>query len=117
MGKTLSDKKKLAKRQAYAKEYWSRPEVKKRKAEQNYLKYHEDPKFKKKAIASFKKYYDSNKENFIEEQKKRNKFNADERKEYARKYYLLNKEKLKKRQKKYYRENKDQYKEYTKKKN
>jgi hypothetical protein len=114
MGKLLSDKEKLAKRQAYAKEYWSRPEVKKRKAEQNYLKYHEDSKFKKRSKESFKKYYDSNKEEFIEEQKKRNQFNAEERKEYARKYYLLNKEKLKKRQKKYYKENTEQYRAYKK---
>jgi hypothetical protein len=114
MGKLLSDKEKLAKRKAYAKEYWNRPEVKKRKAEQNYIKYHEDPKFKKKSKESFKKYYESNKDEFIDEQKKRNEFNAEERKEYARKYYLLNKEKLKKRQKKYYKENTEQYKTYKK---
>ena len=115
MGKLLSEKEKLAKRKAYAKEYWSRPEVKKRKAEQNFTNYHKDPKFKKKRNTSFKKYYESNKEAMIEEQKKRNEFNVEERKEYARKYYLLNKEKLKNRQKKYYKNNTEQYKLYTRK--
>mgnify|MGYP003323458728 CR=1 FL=1 len=112
MGKLLSEKEKLAKRKAYAKKYWSRPEVKKRKAEQNFTSYHKDSKFKKKRIESFKKYYESNKESMIDEQKKRNAFNAEERKEYARKYYLLNKEKLKKRQKMYYKDNPEQYKAY-----
>jgi hypothetical protein len=114
MRKLLTEKEKLAKRKAYSKEYWSRPEVLKKKAEQNYVKYHEDEAFKKNRIISFKKYYNSNKEEFIEDQKKRNAFNAEERKEYARKYYLLNKEKLKKRQKKYYKENTEQYKSYKK---
>ena len=114
MRKLLSEKEKLAKRKAYSDEYWKRPEVLKKKAEQNYVKYHEDPKFKTDRKKSFKKYYESNKEEFIEEQKKRNAFNADERKEYARKYYLLNKDKLKKRQKKYYKENTEQYKAYKK---
>jgi len=114
--KKLSEKEKIAKRKAASKEYWSRPEVLKRKAEQNYVKYHEDEAFRKKRIGSFKKYYNSNKEEFIEDQKKRNESNAEERKEYARKYYLLNKEKLKKRQKEYYKDNTEQYKEYKKKK-
>jgi hypothetical protein len=115
MGKLLSEKEKLAKRKAYSKEYWARPEVLKKKAESNFVKYHEDPKFKKNRITSFKKYYNSNKEQFIKDQKKRNEVNAEERKEYARKYYLLNKEKLKKRQSKYYKNNTEQYKAYTKK--
>jgi len=114
MGKLLSDKEKLDKRKEYASEYWKRPEVKKRKAEQNYVKYHNSKKFQKRTKESFKKYYEANKEKFIEEQKKRNQLNSDERKEYARKYYLLNKEKLKKRQKKYYKKNTEQYKAYKK---
>jgi len=114
MGKLQTEKAKLAKRKAYSDEYWKRPEVLKKKAEQNYVKYHEDPTFKKNRITSFKKYYDSNKEELIENQKKRNEINAEERKEYARKYYLLNKERLKKRQLKYYRTNIEQYKAYKK---
>ncbi|MDB4839890.1 hypothetical protein OAH75_01045 [Nitrosopumilus sp.] len=98
----------------YTSEYWNRPEVKKRKAEQNFIKYQNDSNFRKNSKASFKKYYESNKEKFIEEQLKRNKKNEVERREYARKYYLRNKEKLKNRQKKYYRENTEQYKEYKK---
>ena len=114
--KKLSEKEKIAKRKAYSKKYWSRPEVKKKKAEQNFVKYHEDEAFKKNRVISFKKYYNSNKDELIEDQKKRNESNAEARKEYARKYYLLNKEKLKKRQKEYYKDNPEQYKAYKRKK-
>jgi len=106
-------RKKLTKRQEYAREYWQRDEVKKRKAEQNFTKYNTDPKYKKRQNKANKDYYEEHRDSLIKKQTKYNQEHADERKEYARKYYLLHKDKLKKRQKKYYRDNIDQYKEYN----
>ena len=93
-------------RKEYLKEYYQRPEVKRRNRE-SMRKYRQIPEFKLRE----RKYYQKNKEQKKEYQRK----NKERIKEKKRLNYLKNKEKIREENKKWREDNKEKRREYMKK--